>query len=53
MYDAYRNITMSGRSPALAPIIPVQEFFHDTPNTPWKPLPERDLKQTKSLLSNY
>jgi hypothetical protein len=37
---------MSGRSPAHAPIIPVQEFFHDDPNTPWKPLPEHDLKQS-------
>jgi hypothetical protein len=35
-------------------MISVEEFFHDNPNnTPWKPLPEHDLKQSKSLLSNY
>jgi hypothetical protein len=29
------------------PIISVEEFFHDDPNnTPWKPLPEHDLKQS-------
>jgi hypothetical protein len=28
------------------PIISVKEFFHDDPNTPWKPLPEHDLKQS-------
>jgi hypothetical protein len=38
---------MSGRSPAHAPIISLQGFFHDDPNnTPWKPLPEHDLKQS-------
>jgi hypothetical protein len=25
-------------------IVSVEEFFHDDPNTPWKPLPEHDLK---------
>jgi hypothetical protein len=39
-------------SPA-PPMISVEEFFHDNPNTPWKPLPEHDLKQSKSLLSYY
>jgi hypothetical protein len=24
------------------PIISVDEFFYDDPNTPWKPLPEHD-----------
>jgi hypothetical protein len=33
-------------------MISVVEFFHDDPNTPWKPLPEHDLKQSKSLLPN-
>ena len=28
------------------PIISVDEFFYDDPNTPWKPLPEYDLKQS-------
>lgn len=27
-------------------IISVEEFFHDDPNTPWKPLPEHDLEQS-------
>jgi hypothetical protein len=27
------------------PIISVEEFFYDDPNTPWKPLPEHDLNQ--------
>ena len=27
-------------------IVSVDEFFHDDPNTPWKPLPEHDLKQS-------
>jgi hypothetical protein len=43
---------MSYYSPV--PMISVEEFFHDDPNnTPWKPLPEHDLKQSKSLLSSY
>ena len=28
------------------PIISVEDFFHDNPNIPWKPLPEHDLKQS-------
>ena len=28
------------------PIISVEEFFYDDHNTPWKPLPEHDLKQS-------
>ena len=28
------------------PIISVDEFFYNDPNTPWKPLPEHDLKQS-------
>jgi hypothetical protein len=28
------------------PIVPVDEFFHDDPNTPWKPLPDHDLKRS-------
>ena len=36
---------MSCYSPA-APIISIEEFFHDNPNTPWKPLPEHDLRQS-------
>jgi hypothetical protein len=43
---------MFNYSPA-PPMISVEEFFHDNPNTAWKPLPEHDLKQSKSLLSNY
>jgi hypothetical protein len=30
--------------------VSIEEFFHDDPNTPWKPLPQHDLR--KSLLSN-
>ena len=42
---ANRDITMFSYSPP--PIISVEEFFHDDPNnTPWKPLPEHDLKQS-------
>jgi hypothetical protein len=26
------------------PIVSVDEFFYDDPNTPWKPLAEHDLK---------
>src|ERR671936_1866332 len=36
---------MSYYSPP-APIISVEDFFHDDPKTPWKPLPEHDLKQS-------
>ena len=28
------------------PITSVEEFFNDDHNTPWKPLPEHDLKQS-------
>ena len=28
------------------PIVSVEEFFHGNPNTPWKPSPEHDLKQS-------
>jgi hypothetical protein len=28
------------------PIISVEEFFYDDPNTPWKPLPDHDLKRS-------
>ena len=43
---------MSYYSP-VPPIISVQEFFHDDSKTSWKPLPEHDLKQSKSLLFYY
>ena len=26
------------------PIVSVEEFFYDTPDTPWRSLPEHDLK---------
>ena len=39
IYDAYRDITMF----YCPPIISVEEFFHDDPNTAWKPLPEHLL----------
>jgi hypothetical protein len=29
-----------------ATIVSVEEFFYDDPNTPWKPLPEHDLKSS-------
>jgi hypothetical protein len=29
-----------------APIVTVEDFFYDDPNTPWKPLPDHDLKQS-------
>jgi hypothetical protein len=39
---------LSGNPPT---IISVEEFFHDNPNnTPWKPLPEHDLKQSPCYL---
>jgi hypothetical protein len=45
MYDAQKDITMFSLSPT--PIISGEEFFHDDPNnTPWKPMPEHDLKQS-------
>jgi hypothetical protein len=44
MYDSHNDVTMSYYSPV--PIISVEEFFHDDSNTPWKPLPEYDLKQS-------
>ena len=51
MYDVQKDITIFSLFPT--PMISVQEFFHDDPNnTPWKPLPEHDLKQSNSLLSN-
>jgi len=31
---------------SMRPIVSVEEFFYDDPNTPWKPLPEHDLKQS-------
>ena len=31
---------------SAAPVVPVEDFFYDDPNTPWKPLPEHDLKQS-------
>ena len=38
-------------------IVSAEEFFHDDPNTPWKPLPEHDLKQSPCYpiigISNY
>jgi hypothetical protein len=37
---------MFSLSPPTPPIISVEEFFHDNPNTAWKPLPEHDLKQS-------
>ena len=51
MYDSHNDVTMSYYSPV--PIISVEEFFHDDSKTSWKPLPEHDLKQSKSLVSNY
>jgi hypothetical protein len=42
MYNKHRDIAMLYYSP---PIISVEEFFHDdSNNTPWRPLPEHDLK---------
>jgi hypothetical protein len=38
---------MFSYSPA-PPMISVEEFFHDDPKTPWKPLPEHDLNQSPS-----
>jgi hypothetical protein len=32
------------------PLISVEEFFYDDPNTPWKPLPEHDLKLTFTVV---
>jgi hypothetical protein len=30
----------------MKPIVSVEEFFYDDPNTPWKLLPEHDLKHS-------
>jgi hypothetical protein len=35
----------------INPIVSVDEFFYDDANTPWRPLPEHDLKQF--LLKKY
>ena len=39
------NIIIKPEQP-MKPIVSVEEFFYDDPNTPWKPLPEHDLKQS-------
>ena len=30
----------------IQPIVSIDEFFHDDPNIPWKPMPDHDLKQS-------
>jgi hypothetical protein len=37
----------------ISPITSVDEFFYDNPNTPWKPLPEHDLKQSPCYPHTY
>src|ERR687886_766074 len=37
---------MTASSRRASTIVSVEEFFYDDPNTPWKPLPEHDLKSS-------